>query len=256
MPKKGEILHKDRLGEKHNTKEGYEIEIVEYFNSMNCTIRINDKNKAVIKDVEYKRVKNKSIKNPFHPRIYNRGFIGQGKLKSEVNGKATKHYYVWRGMFERCYDKNYQMQKRTYIGCSVSILWYNFQKFGEWFEENYKEGFVLDKDILVKGNKIYSPETCCFVPAEINIIFTSRKQCRGVYPIGVAFNKSKQKFEASLSVNGKGTYLGTYNTPEEAFQAYKTAKENYIKEVADKWKDQIDPKVYQAMYNYQVEITD
>ena len=116
-------------------------------------------------------------------------------------------------------------------------------------------GWELDKDILIKGNKIYSPETCAFVPAEINGIFTKTNSKRGVYPIGVSLHK-EGRFQAKVLKNKKQAYIGLFDTPEEAFQAYKKAKEEYIKEVADKWKDKIDPRVYEAMYNYQVEITD
>lgn len=138
--------------------------------------------------------------------------------------------------------------------------WHNFQNFAKWFEENYNletmEGWYLDKDILIKGNKIYSSETCCFVPQEINSIFTDRKSCRGELPIGVRLMNRCKKFYAIISVYGKQKIIGSYNTPEEAFEAYKTEKEKYIKEVADKWRKLIDTRVYQALYNHQVEITD
>ena len=120
----------------------------------------------------------------------------------------------------------------------------------------FKEGWHLDKDILIKGNKIYSPKTCCFVPREINNLLISRRNGRGDLPIGVTKDKKLEKFIAQVSINKKQVRLGTFGTPEEAFQAYKTAKENYIKQKAEEWKGLIDPRVYQAMYEYQVEITD
>ena len=112
----------------------------------------------------------------------------------------------------------------------------------------------MDKDILIKGNKIYSPETCCFIPQEINTIFGNREKSRGKYPIGVRL--SGKKYHARLFKNKKYYHLGTFDTPEEAFQAYKVAKEVYIKEVADKWRKKIIDKVYQAMINFQINITD
>ena len=113
------------------------------------------------------------------------------------------------------------------------------------------EHWHLDKDIICKECKTYSPETCAFVPADVNILFIKNDIKRGVYPISVRKTKS-QRFTSRL--NSK--HLGTFDTPEEAFQAYKVAKEKHIKEVADKWKDLIDPRVYEAMYDYKVEITD
>lgn len=244
----------DRVGERYITNEGYWGEIVSYKNIKNCSFQFD--NGCLVENKKYEYVKKGRIKNPFHPSIQGVGYLGIGKYTTSINSTETKYYQIFNSMIKRCYSKKYQEKQPTYKDVTVCEEWHNFQVFAEWFNKNYKEGFVLDKDILVKWNKIYSPETCCFVPAEINNIFTGRKQYRGMYPIGVVFNKSKQKFEASLSVNGKGTYLGSYKTPKEAFQVYKKTKENYIKEVADKWKDLINPRVYQAMYNYQVEITD
>ena len=110
----------------------------------------------------------------------------------------------------------------------------------------------MDKDILVKGNKIYSEDTCCFVPREINSLFVKRKKSRGNFALGVDYKKSVKKFRARCG----NKHLGLFNTELEAFYAYKQAKETYIKEVANKWKDQIDPRVYNALMKYEVEITD
>ena len=99
-----------------------------------------------------------------------------------------------------------------------------------------------------------SPETCAFVPQQINKLFIKSEKTRGEYPLGV--HCTGKSFEARVNINGKGKHLGTFKTVEEAFQAYKNAKEAYIKEMADKWKDKIRPETYQALINYQVEITD
>ena len=118
------------------------------------------------------------------------------------------------------------------------------------------KGWQLDKDILIKGNKIYSEDTCCFVPAEINSLFIKCDRSRGEYPIGVNYHKRDRKYVAKISRFKEDIHLGYFYTPDEAFNAYKEAKEAYIKEVANKWKDQIDLRVYEALMNYQVEITD
>ena len=106
------------------------------------------------------------IKNPYHPAVYGIGYIGEGE------GEKGRVYNIWKKVLQRCYSKEYHIKKPTYIGCSVVKEWLNFQNFAKWYKKNYKpetmEGWHLDKDILVKGNKIYSPETCCFVPADIN----------------------------------------------------------------------------------------
>ena len=241
-------------GEKHITNEGFEVEIIKHINSHNCTVKFS--NGLVLENRTYNEIKDGRLKNLNHPSVYGVGYIGKGEYKSEVRKKAVKEYYIWSGMLERCYNKKFQEKQPTYKGCSVAEEWLDFQNFAKWFDENYIEGFHLDKDILIKGNKIYSPETCCFVPREINTLFTFNNINRGELPLGVGYTKNKKKYVSQLSKGVLSKHLGTFSTPEEAFQAYKIAKESYIKEVADKWKDLISEQVYEAMYNYKVEITD
>jgi len=190
------------------------------------------------------------------PTTYSVGFIGEGKYTSKVNGVITKVYDTWIGMLRRCYSKKLHIKYPTYKDCIVAECWHNFQVFGEWFENNYVEGYQLDKDILFKGNKIYSPNTCCFVPKEINSLFLTCKSARGEYPVGVS--KDKNKFKSSVSLKNKQVTLGRFDTPEEAFKAYKKAKEYQIKEVATEYYStgRITLEVYNAIMNYKIEITD
>ena len=184
-------------------------------------------------------------------KLYGVGFIGEGVYNSNKNKNL---YTRWKGMLSRCYNEKIRYKQPSYINCLVDEHWHNFQNFAEWYEKNHIEGFQLDKDILVKGNKVYSSETCCFVPHEINSLFTGCKSVRGDFPIGV--RKNGNKFQAACRIRGIKEVFGEYATTEDAFYKYKTEKEKYIKEVADKWKDLISEQVYQAMYKYQVEITD
>ena len=165
-------------------------------------------------------------------------------------------YNRWCSLRRRVLSEKFKKEKLTYKDATICDEWLNYQDFTKWFYENWKpwmdSSWHLDKDILIKGNKHYSPETCAFVPHEINSLFMSTKKIRGLYPIGV--NKERDKFR--VRIGGKRKHIGIFDTIEEAFQAYKIAKEEYIKEVADKWKPFIDNKVYEAMYNYIVEITD
>lgn len=165
-------------------------------------------------------------------------------------------YNRWCSLRRRTLSEKFKKEKSTYKDVIVCDEWLNFQIFSKWFNENWRpymdKTWQLDKDILVKGNKIYSPETCCFVPHEINSLFMSTKNKRGFYPIGV--NKERDKYR--VRIGGSRKHIGIFKTPEEAFQAYKIVKEQHIKETADKWRGQITEDVYKAMYNYQVEITD
>jgi hypothetical protein len=208
----------------------------------------------------YRHIKNGGVNNPYFLSVCGVGFLGEGIYKSINNKKISTVYSKWNSMIERCYSNKVQKNQPSYKGCSVCTEWHNFQVFAKWFEENYDpeimDGWHLDKDILIKGNKIYSPETCCFVPDEVNTIFPSCKNKRGLYPIGVNFSKQNKTFISQTSLEKNKVYLGSFKTPYEAFLAYKNFKENTIKQIANKWKPKIEPRVYAAMYNYKVEITD
>ncbi len=176
----------------------------------------------------------------------------------------VKEHALWRSMLARCYTERNLKKKPAYIGCTVSDNFKMYEFFYEWcneqigfnaIDENGRQ-FALDKDLLIKGNKLYSEDTCVLVPREINNVIVKRQNHRGAYPIGVTVDKRGGNFFAQLNVGKDRRKFGYSSTPEEAFNAYKEAKEAYIKEVANKWKDQIDPRVYEALMNYQVEITD
>ncbi len=170
-----------------------------------------------------------------------------------------KENQTWQNMKKRCYDKKYHNMRPTYKDCNLCEEWKCFTNFKEWYNKNYykvdNERMCLDKDILIKGNKLYSPNTCIFVPARINSLFTKTNKKRGNLPIGVYSYKSKFKVQCN-NKNGKRTFLGYYNTKEEAFNAYKEFKENVIKQIANEYKEKIPERLYNAMYNYKVEITD
>ena len=248
----------NRVGEKYLTNEGYEIEIIEYFDANRCTVRFL--NGSVLKNIEFNNIKTGRVKNLLALTMYNVGYFGVGIYKSCLDSKKTKAYTTWTGMFGRCYNKIFSKKYKTYLDCTVDERWHNFQNFAKWHEENYNfeimQGWQLDKDILIKGNKGYSSETCCFVPSEINSLFVKCNNSRGEYPVGVHLDKPANLYVAQLKRYKKVRYLGYFKTPEEAFQAYKVAKEAHIKEVADRWKSQIAENVYEALYNYNIEITD
>lgn len=242
----------NRTGEKHLTNEGYRIEIIEYRGNKDCDIQFE--NGTILMNICYHHIKNRNVKNPYHPSVQGIGYFGVGKYIAKTKGKNTKLYEVWNKMMQRCYNGKIHNTHPTYKDCSVAQEWLNFQTFGDWFEENYVEGFVLDKDILLKRNKIYSKDTCCFVPQEINGLFVKSDSVRGKYPIGVY--KRGNKFVAQLNSNRERILLGYFKTPEKAFQAYKKAKEKEIKDYARVCKSIIIKEVYNALINYKVEITD
>lgn len=253
----------DRTGEINYNNFGSKMEIIKYKNALDIDVYFEEYD-WIFKNATYNSFIRKKIRCPYERRVYNIGFLGEGKYIPYINNKPTDAYLHWFAMLERCYDKETQSRRNTYKGCTVCKEWHNFQNFAEWYNGNhYKindEKMCLDKDILAKDNKEYSPKTCIFVPNRINVLFTKSNKVRGEYPIGVSWKKSNKKFQASCSImenNKKKTvYLGLYNTPEEAFQVYKEYKENLIKQVAEEYKEKIPRELYKAMYEYEVEIDD
>ena len=155
-------------------------------------------------------------------------------------------------MIRRCYSEYYKKHGPTYKVCSVCEEWRYLSNFKKWFDKNYKEGCHLDKDILVQGNKVYSPDTCCFVPQYVNSLLTDHRGARGKYKIGVT--KASKGYTACVSRCGKEQYLGTFNTEDEAFTAYVKAKKEVIMETAQKAINEglIDERIYNALLKYEI----
>lgn len=194
-------------------------------------------------------------KSKLLPTVMGIGFIGIGE---NIPSRTNKAYTLWTMIINRCYNETIHKLRPTYIGCSVDKEWHNFQSFAEWYKENYVEDYQLDKDILFKGNKIYSPNTCLFVPKSINCLIINHKTRRGILPIGVKESKTNNNitYWAQLTTNSTHTSFGPYLNINDAFISYKNEKEKHIKSVADKFKDKIPNKLYLALYNYVIEITD
>lgn len=173
------------------------------------------------------------------------------------NGKIES-YLRWHDMINRCYNEKFHEKHPQYKGCTVCEEWLNYSNFKIWYDQNKIVGMKLDldKDILFKGNKEYSPATVAFVPHEINTLFLNGKKNRGDLPIGVHFDKEKGKYRAEMSFMGQPIKLGRFDTIELAFARYKEYKEDFIKDIAEQYKDEIPYKVYEAMMNWVIEITD
>lgn len=251
-------MSKERVGSISKNKFGSIMKVVIYKNAGDIWVEFNDGN---LVHTTWDCFQIGEVKNPYDKSIYNIGYIGEGAYKPKIDCKDTIQYQTWRSMIERCYDDKFIEKHPTYQGCSVYDEWINFQNFAKWFDENYYEvegeKMNLDKDILIKGNKLYSPESCVFVPQRINLLFVKNDSIRGNLPIGIHFEKQTKKYKAQCKINkGKVKNLGRYNSIEEAFLTYKVFKEKYIKEVAEEYKNKIPEKLYNAMLSYIVEIND
>ena len=222
----------DRTGEERVNNFGSKMVIKEYRNNRDIDVYFPEYDWTT-KNKRYYEFKEGEIKCPYEPRIISVGYIGEGKYKISENGKITDKYRIYYDMLRRCYDSKYQERKPTYKGCGIEGYLLNFQNAAKWIDENYYEipGEImcLDKDILCKGNKLYSRETCIFVPERINLLFTKNNKARGKNPIGVDQLPSGNYRVFCKDGNGKSVYLGTYSTKEEAFRIYKQYKEKVIK---------------------------
>lgn len=252
----------DRTGEVSYTKYGTPAIIVEYKSNKEIIVEFQDEYKYRHK-TSYLNFKNCKMDNPYDKTVYGIGFMGVGAYNSKDHKLAHKK---WKSMMCRCINRNDNYKSSSYEKCSICEEWLNFQNFAQWFcSELYQvahEPLCVDKDILFHDNTTYSPTTCLLVPQRINLLFIKAKSRRSYNLIGFSYDERKNKYFAQLSfkdkISGKSKTknLGLYNTQSEAFMAYKKAKEQYIRNVADEYKDVIPKKVYDALYNYEVLITD
>lgn len=183
--------------------------------------------------------------------------INDGKYPATIKGIKRKEYELWTNMLERCYSENYHKKMPTYLGCTVSDSFKDYTYFFEWCQTQIGfniEGYELDKDLIYKGNREYNEDNCVFIPHELNMLLLKSNSTRGDLPIGVS--KHGNNFRTRCRAEGKQICLGTFNTPELAFNAYKTFKEAHIKELAEKYKDTISQRAYLALLNYEVDIND
>lgn len=254
--------------------QGSKFRVVYYKNAKNVWVEFYDhpREKVSIIKTNWGNIQKKEVTDIFCPSIQGVGYLGKTTCTNK-DGKVKESYYKWYDMLRRCYNLNYHLKRPTYKDCSVYEEWKCFANFEKDYEELLKENnfpedieLDLDKDIIFKGNKIYSKENCVLVTKRINTLFIKSNKSRGSFPIGVYYKKKHvaTPYSTSLSImeNGKSKkmYLGYFKTPELAFEAYKTAKENYIKQVADEYVKlgyiTKESRLFRALINYEVDITD
>lgn len=260
---KSDIRRKERLYQEKCNVNNCLMKIVEYNNSADIVVEFQDEYKSHVHTTYHNFIVG-CVKNPYYPTVYNVAIIGE-KYPSKVNNKQLKEYTVWTGMLKRCFSDKFKKKQHTYTDATCCDEWLNYENFYEWlhsqnnFEKMKNESrWAVDKDIIVKKNKLYSPDTCCIVPQNINCLFLKREASRGDTPLGVRKNGNTYDAYCQDSLTNKGEHLGNYSSAEEAFNAYKQYKENIIKQVAEieYKKGNITDICYKAMMKYQIEITD
>ena len=251
------ISIKNSVGKTLPSKECGDVIILDKVN--HDKLKIKFINTGFVDIVSIYRMRNGNIRDKSLPAVCGIGVLGN-KYPSWIDGKPTTEYKLWHRMLQRCnYDKFHE-NNPTYENCTVSDNFKDFTYFHEWCNKQIGFGetdFALDKDLLVKGNKHYSEDTCVFIPIEVNSLLTNCGRKRGKYPVGVSYHKHYNKFISSVSIQGiRLAHLGCFDSAVEAFNVYKQAKESIIKEQANRWKGWIDDRAYEALMNYEIDIND
>lgn len=242
------------------SNNGYKATCIEYNAANDIVVEFDDHN------IKLHTQWNQFVNNRFSFPINKYGGI-KDLMCIDETGRACKEYETWFSMYKRCYSESVLNKRPTYINKTVCEEWILYSNFLKWIKSqpNYDKWFnsdnwSLDKDILQKGNTVYSPDKCCLVPTYVNTLFIKCDSARGKYPVGVYCRKESGRFKAQCRdpFTNKYVCIGTFDTPEEAFYAYKTYKEDIIKAVAEKeYKaNNITKPCYEAMMKYEVEITD
>ena len=227
--------------------------VIEYVDNRNILVEFQDSFKYRVRAAKT-TLENGLVKNLYRRSLYGRGYLGECGVPLTKGSIALAIYELWKSLIQRCFDRNFKKAHPTYEDCTLQEDWECFAEFYKWCEEKeyFNIGYDLDKDLLMKGNKHYSEDTCVFLPRELNANISNKTSLNTTGFVGVSYEKRSGKYYASCRINGKTVSLGHHKTPEEASAAYVKAKEDYIHSLAEKWHGKIEERAYQALMNWTV----
>ena len=238
-----------KASEKFNTRNHGIVTVLDYIDCSNVLIKFE--NSGAIKTVRADHLRCGNIKDQTQPTVYGVGVVGENFDKGESHSLT---YNTWNGMLQRCYDPKLKQRRKTYEGCFVDTVFLDYEYFKEWCHNQKgfgNKGFALDKDILIKGNKLYSEDTCCFVPTEINSMIAGLSS-KGDKVTGIYQNCKNGNWYLNTDYQNGHKKRGVFSDLKEAELEYLKLKTENIKSVAEKWKSQIDIRVYNALINWEV----
>ncbi len=184
--------------------------------------------------------------------VYGIGIYEKGRHPATLNNRPTKYYKMWSSMLHRCYSPLSLELKPTYEKVTVEGSFLEFQRFCDWLDIHYVDGWSLDKDIIFPGNQIYREERCCFVPMIINTQLNHNRISRGPWPTGVT-RCSTGKFLSKISRDSRTVNIGRHDTPESARAAYLIAKRAYLDELCERYRHQLSLEVAAAILKFPIE---
>lgn len=224
-------------GDIFETGQSGKVEVLEYNNCNNIIVKFIN-NPSVTAKVTASNLRAGRIRDPYLKTVWGVGYIGVGpyKFSKKVNGKSkfTKEYSAWEHMLRRCYaqDKGYGV---GYEGCYVREDWHNFQNFAEWCsKQKYEESWHLDKDILKMNNKVYSEDTCAFVPRYLNFSL-STKGSRKLTDFLTGTRFSNGEYVARICFEYDEKIIGRFETEMQAHKAWQNAKVQVLYKYFDRY---------------------
>lgn len=235
------------VGDLFNLSSGGTVTVLQLPVDRYVIVQHNDEF-GYIHSVRVDHLRTGNVRNPYLRQLYGVGYMGVGPYNSKENGTNTIVYNKWSNMMYRCYDQEFHIKAPYYKSCYVCVEWHNFQTFAQWYysQPYVGPGYQLDKDILFRGNTLYSPMTCALIPAAINAAATPGTLQNGELPRGINMRGSKYRVKIG------STQYGTHNTLEEANEVYIREKKLKMIYYAELYQDYIDDRVYHALLDWEV----
>jgi|GEM_PF-772042 len=233
--KKETEYKKNKVGEIHESNSYGKVEIIEQISAKNMKIRFLEDG-TTLDNQQYGRIVRGQVKNSYKRIYYGVGYIGVGKY----NSSDKEAYKKWQNMLQRCYDKEYHIKHPSYKKAVICDEWCNFQIFAEWFKERYDpqimRGWALDKDLFSGDIKIYSPDTCCFIPQIINSLLIHIHTTPKVTDI-------KGRYYTKIHKRAKVLRFSVFDEKGEAISQYKDEKRKYAVEILSQYSSLLPDKV-------------
>lgn len=223
--------------------------VISYERSSRVTVRHNDQY-GHISIVDSANLRKGNVRNPYAACLYGFGRIGVGIHACKIGKRKTPAYALWSGIMQRGYCPEFKRSNPSYSDVTVCADWHDFQCFAEWFysqKSSARPGFQLDKDLIIDGNREYSPEACSFVPSQINSLLNDCAGRRGKLKQGVSLVDRKNAYVARISIKGTPVKIGSFLTEDAAYSAYLSAKTKYVRAMAEEYKPFLHPSVYQNL---------